>query len=158
MKLCPNPNCPYGKAISKGEYCPECGTSIRDVGFSESGKILALKKDIKKGRKPAISPEDSVRYINGETKEEKAQRKREKHQLFTEDMDEDEIRNKMYGDMDNLAMQEAGTKWMKAGALLSFDPTNQMIASGLKALIDQNKLIIRQNELLLREIKKLNKS
>jgi hypothetical protein len=30
-----------------------------------------------------------------------------------------------------------------------------MLGSGLKALIDQNKIIIRQNELIIRGLKKL---
>lgn len=166
--MCPNPNCPNSKGVN-GDFCPECGTAIREVGFVESGEMIGIKKDIKKGKKPPLTPEESQRYIKGETKEEKkqrqknekmikAQQKREKHQLFTEAMSEDEIKNRIYIDMDNLAMQESGTKWMKAGAMLSFNSRDQMIAAGLKAIIDQNKLMIRQNELLLREIKKLNNS
>ncbi|MEJ8542125.1 hypothetical protein U2150_01275 [Methanothermobacter wolfeii] len=60
--------------------------------------------------------------------------------------------------MENLANQEAGTKWMRIGTLLTFNPTEQIIGAGFKALIDQNKLIIRQNELLLRELRKLNET
>jgi hypothetical protein len=163
MKMCPNPNCAFDKPVTEGDYCPECGTAIRDVKFMQTGKIINYKKSIKNGTMPPLSPEESKRYIYGETKEEKAQRKKEekenkiqKNQLFNQEMSDDELTNKIYGDMANLAMQEAGTKWMKAGAMLSFNPTNQMVASGLKALIDQNKLIIRQNEQVLRELKKLN--
>lgn len=58
--------------------------------------------------------------------------------------------------MSNLAMHEAGTKWMRAGTLLTFNPTQQMIGAGFKALMDQNKILIKQNELILRELKKLN--
>ncbi|SCM58389.1 hypothetical protein MWSIV6_1602 [Methanothermobacter wolfeii] len=47
---------------------------------------------------------------------------------------------------------------MRIGTLLTFNPTEQIIGAGFKALIDQNKLIIRQNELLLRELRKLNET
>ena len=33
---------------------------------------------------------------------------------------------------------------MRIGTLLTFNPTEQIIGAGFKALIDQNKLIIRQ--------------
>jgi uncharacterized protein YacL (UPF0231 family) len=58
--------------------------------------------------------------------------------------------------MSNLAMHEAGTAWMSPSTLLSLKATDQMIGSGFKALVDQNKIMIRQNELIIRGLKKLN--
>jgi uncharacterized protein YacL (UPF0231 family) len=52
-------------------------------------------------------------------------------------------------------MFEAGTAWMSPDALVSLKGTDQMIGSGFKALVDQNKIMIRQNELILRGLKKL---
>ena len=142
--MCPNPNCPFDKPITEGGYCPECGTATRDVGFIQTPKLTNLKKQIKKGRIPPLTSEESQRFIHGESKEEKTQRKKEekdridqekldKAQLFNQEMSDEELLNKIYGDMSNLAMQEAGTKWMKIGAMLSFDPTSQMVASGFKS-------------------------
>lgn len=74
--------------------------------------------------------------------------------LFDPLMTEEEIKIKIFEDMENLARHEAGTSWMKLGTLLSFNSTEQMVGAGFKAIIDQNKIIIRQNELLLRELKK----
>jgi len=45
---------------------------------------------------------------------------------------------------------------MRAASLLSFNSTQQMIGAGFKAVIDQDKILIRQNELLLRELKRIN--
>jgi hypothetical protein len=78
--------------------------------------------------------------------------------LFTPDAGEPELVNSIYKDMGNLYKHEAGTGWMRAGTLLSLDPTKQMVGAGFKAIIDQNKIIIKQNELIFRELRKLNKT
>lgn len=127
VRICPNPTCPNQEKGKKGEHCPECGTKLEKMGVSEAGKVLKMKKGIDKGAK----------YV-----------------LFSDEMSDNDIMDKIYVDMANLSMQEAGTKWMHVGALLSFNSTQQIIASGFKAIIDQNKLIIRQNELILRELRK----
>lgn len=67
------------------------------------------------------------------------------------------IEANIYRDMDNLVAHEAGTKWMRVGTLLSFNATQQIVGAGFKAIMDQNKILIRQNELIYRELKKLNK-
>jgi uncharacterized protein YacL (UPF0231 family) len=58
-------------------------------------------------------------------------------------------------DMSNLAIYEAGTAWMSPSTLLSLKATDQIIGSGFKALVDQNKIMMRQNELIIRGLKKL---
>jgi hypothetical protein len=74
--------------------------------------------------------------------------------LFSDEMTDDEIRMLISQDMSNLAMQGAGTAWMSPGAILA-SSTDQMTASGFKALINQNNIMIRQNELIIRGLKKL---
>lgn len=74
--------------------------------------------------------------------------------LFMPDTTDEEIRQDILEDMANLAQHEAGTKWMRMGTLLSGNATEQMLGAGFKALIDQNKIIIRQNELILRMMAK----
>lgn len=76
--------------------------------------------------------------------------------LFRPSDSEAQIISSIYSDMNNLANHEAGTKWMRIGTLLSFNATQQMIGAGFKALIDQNKILIKQNELIYRELKQLN--
>ena len=56
-------------------------------------------------------------------------------------------------DMNNLATHEAGTGWGQIGIILSGNNTDLMLAQLLKAVVDENKIIIRQNELLLRAFK-----
>lgn len=155
-KMCPNPNCHETNPIQEN-YCPECGTEVRKLGFRETVKLIGLKKDIKNGKKAVLTPLEAERYIQGETREEKLERKRDENRLFTENMESNEIMEKIYSDMDHLALHEAGTGWMKAGAILSMNPTNQIIASGLKSIIDQNKILIRQNELIIRKLGELQK-
>jgi hypothetical protein len=58
-------------------------------------------------------------------------------------------------DMSNLAMHEAGTAWMRLDTLTSLKGTDQILGSGFKALVDQNKILIWQNELIIRGLKKL---
>ena len=45
---------------------------------------------------------------------------------------------------------------MSIGTLLSFNATQAMIGAGFKAVINQNKILIKQNELIYKELKKLN--
>jgi CRISPR/Cas system endoribonuclease Cas6 (RAMP superfamily) len=47
-------------------------------------------------------------------------------------------------------------RWGKLTVLLIGTPAEQQTASLLKAIVDQNKIMIRQNELLIREIQKIS--
>ena len=76
--------------------------------------------------------------------------------LISDQMTDEEIKKQIIEDMLNLKMHETGTSWMRLGTLLTLNPTDQMLGAGLKALIDQNKIIIRQNELMLRALKRNN--
>jgi len=127
---CPNISCAQ-EYFKRGEACPRCGTQAQEFGFREQITLLKEKK--------------SSKY-----KEQKAG-EAEKEILFSDKMSDEQIREKIVQDMHNLTMHEAGTGWMRLGALLG-SSTDQMLGAGFKALIDQNKIIIRQNELLLRKI------
>ncbi len=70
-------------------------------------------------------------------------------------MSDEEIFSEINKDMMNLAMHEAGSSWMRVGTLLSGNTTDMILGAGLKAMIDQNKIIIRQNELIRREVAKI---
>ena len=74
--------------------------------------------------------------------------------LTSDNMTDDEIKKMIHEGMLDLAQHEAGTGWIRLGTLLSGNSTDQMLGAGFKALIDQNKIIIRHNELMLRAMKK----
>jgi hypothetical protein len=129
---CPNPKCTYRDELEPNTSCPKCGTISEEIPIDELEFLWKQKRLALMSRRVKL--------------------------LFTEDASDEDIRAKIREDMDNLAMHEAGTAWMRFGTLLTFDPTQQMLGAGFKALIDQNKIIIRQNELILRELKRLNQA
>jgi hypothetical protein len=120
--------------MKKGERCPECGTEAQALGFREATELRASKK--KREKIAEKLDKGSVQF------------------LVTETMSDEEIKKRIYEDMVNLASHEAGSAWMRLGTLISGSSTDQILGAGLKALIDQNKIIIRQNELMLRALTK----
>jgi hypothetical protein len=137
---CPNPYCNKEKLAVGEKACPECGAYVQKMEAKELAKLLQQKRALslrqKKEPAPALVSKQDERI------------------LFSNEMTDDQIRMLISQDMSNLAMHEAGTAWMSVGAHLS-SSTDQMTASGFKALIDQNKIMIRQNELIIRGLKKL---
>jgi hypothetical protein len=138
---CPNQYCKIEKLTVGEKACPECGAYARKIEGKELDKLLQQKRALSLQQKsepaPALASKQDGRI------------------LFSDEMTDDQIRMLISQDMSNLAMHEAGTAWMSPGTLLSLKATDQMIGSGFKALIDQNKIIIRQNELIIRGLKKL---
>ena len=74
--------------------------------------------------------------------------------LATDDMSDSEIRKLIYEDMMNLAKSLTGKGWTRLGTLLKGNSTDQILGAGFKAIIDQNKILIRQNELIIRALSK----
>ena len=72
--------------------------------------------------------------------------------LATDDLSDSEIRKLIYEDMMNLEKSLAGKGWVRLGTLLKGNSTDQILGAGFKAIIDQNKILIRQNELILRAL------
>jgi hypothetical protein len=72
--------------------------------------------------------------------------------LATDDMSDSEIRKLIYEDMMNLEKSLAGRGWTRLGNLLKGNSTDQILGAGFKAIIDQNKILIRQNELMIRAL------
>ena len=131
---CPNKDCAYDKKLNKGGFCPDCGKEVQAIGFDETAELLNAKKmRAKIGEKPE---QGSVSL------------------LATDDMSDSEIRKLIYEDMMNLAQSMAGTGWTRLGTLLKGNSTDQILGAGFKAIIDQNKILIRQNELILRVLSK----
>lgn len=153
-KICSNMKCKYSNNVD-GDFCPECGSKTVE---SDSNLIFA-KQNYQ--NEPIESKNKTTKYVSFKSAVKTPKmidREIEQKQklLYYDSMTDIEIQNRINQDMINLTGHEAGTKWMRIGTILSFNATQQMIGAGFKALIDQNKVIIRQNELLLRELKKSN--
>ena len=138
---CPNQYCKIEKLTVGEKACPECGAYARKIEGKELAKLLQQKRalSLQQEREPALALAS----------------KQDGGILFSDEMTDDQIRMLISQDMSNLAMHEAGTAWMNLSTLLSLKATDQMIGSGFKALVDQNKIMIRQNELIIRGLKKL---
>ena len=130
VAYCPNVKCSNKKSMHEDQRCPNCNTPAQKFGLSEA-TILKTKK------------------VQREKIDTGA-----KEILVSDRMSDEEIKEKIIEDMVNLSMHEAGTGWMRLGTLLSGNSTDQILGAGLKAIIDQNKIIIRQNELIFRTLTK----
>ncbi|HVP16109.1 MAG TPA: hypothetical protein VMT42_01935 [candidate division Zixibacteria bacterium] len=145
---CPNPFCKKEKLTNGEEKCPECGAYVYELDAKELAKLLRQKKN-------APTSRESKGSLFSDEQERDAPKSREaKNDIFSDEMTDEQIRMLILKDIHNLAMHEAGTLWMSPGTLPS-NSTDQMLGSGFKALIYQNKIIIRQNELVIRELKRL---
>jgi hypothetical protein len=138
---CPNQYCIIEKLTVGEKACPECGAYVRIIKGKELAKLLQQKR--------ALSPQQENEPAPAPAS------KQDGRILFSDEMTDDQIRMLISQDMSNLAIYEAGTAWMSPGALLSLKGTDQIMGSGFKALVDQNKIMIRQNELIIRGLKKL---
>jgi hypothetical protein len=127
--MCQNPTCVNKKQSNNEGYCPECGQQLTKLGFQEAANLKKMKKGIKNDKN----------YV-----------------LFHQNSTYDDINQSIDKDMANFSKHEAGTKGRRIGTLFSLKPTDQMIGAGFKAIIDQNKILIKQNELLLRELRRIN--
>jgi len=134
-EICPNSRCGNKEKIPVGSTCQTCGTTVRELGFMERARLLGEKGKLAKAEEKIERGEASI--------------------LFSEKMSDNDLFTELSKDMMNLMMHEAGTGWMRAGTLLSGSSTDQMLGAGFKALIDQNKIIIRQNELNRRLLQRL---
>lgn len=132
VPYCPNPDCPQEK-LKKGEKCPLCGALAEEFGVSAAGNLLAEKKRRQKMKKQPESMEV----------------------LISDEMTDEEIKTKIYEDMSNLKIHEKGTGIDSFLTILSGSPSERVMASLLKAIVDQNKIIIRQNELIIRGLRRL---
>ncbi|MDG7002182.1 MAG: hypothetical protein JRN15_24040 [Nitrososphaerota archaeon] len=135
-EFCPNARCADKTKVEVGSFCKSCGTQVRKLGLRERMGVVGAKSKLAKAQEKIQKGDASI--------------------LFSEEMSDEDIEEEINKDMMNLLMHEAGTGWMRAGTLLSGNSTDQMLGAGFKAIIDQNKIIIRQNELIRRELKILN--
>ncbi len=109
------------------------------------------KDEQEKQRLASLTPEQRAAE-----EQEKKRAKIEQKMIFTFDDSNEELMAGIDKSLIDVVRQEAGSGWAKWGSMLSGSSVDQMIALGIKAIIDQNKVIIRQNELIRRELKILN--
>jgi hypothetical protein len=138
---CPNPFCAIEKLAVGEKACPECGAYAQKIQGKELAKLLQQKRALSLRQK---KESDTVQAS-----------KQDERILFSDDMTDDQIRSLISQDVSNLATHEAETAWTSPDTLHSSKSTDQMIASGFKVLLDQNKIMIRQNELIIRGLKRL---
>ncbi len=131
--LCFNEDCRDKSKLSEGSTCPSCGSPVRNYGFTESIRHMNAK--------------DQARKVAG------TMEKSEAKMLFSPEMADEDLSKAIYEDMLNLASHEAGTGWARLSAILSGSQADLLLAQLLKALVDQNKILIRQNELILRALR-----
>ena len=111
-----------GATIPEGRYtCPKCKAKQPSMSAENYGKQLTYPGMNAEKRMPKID-------LNGS---------------------EESLRLGIEHSIRALEMQESGTAWGKLSVILTGDSGDYMNVKLLKALIDQNKIIIRQNELLL---------
>jgi|TARA_B100000315_G_C14375262_1_gene494891 hypothetical protein len=137
-QICANTRCSDSNVYEIGTHCITCGKEVRKLGMVEKSKISGAKTKLSEFDKK-IKKDDSLILISNK-------------------MSDEEIFSEINKDMMNLAMHEAGSSWMRVGTLLSGNTTDMILGAGLKAMIDQNKIIIRQNELIRREVAKIIKN
>jgi len=132
--LCSNESCPDKSKYQQGATCSSCSSPVQSYGFTESVRHMNAK-DKAKNVKQAIE--------QGEAKI-----------LFSPETADEDLRKAIYDDMFSLASHEAGTGWGRLASMFTGNNTDFMLAQLLKALVDQNKILIRQNELMLRALKR----
>jgi hypothetical protein len=121
------------------EVCPKCGltkslTLERDIRDSSSSKVFSNKSGSSSIASSKSRLEIDLGYYGRETSDQ-------------------DLKNGIQQSLRDLAQQESGTGWGKLSLMLSGDTPDWMTVKMLKAIVDQNKIIIRQNERLLRAIK-----
>ena len=135
---CPKIDCTNDEILQEGEKCPLCGTHAEGFGKVALGNLYVAKSEYREEQK-LVEHKNSL----------------DPKILVSPQMTDTDIEGKILEDMNNLAMHEAGTAWMRLGTLLLGNSTDAIIGACLKGLIDQNKIIIRQNELLIRNLKRI---
>ena len=114
------------------EFCSRCGKTLSLIDPLLELKGLRYCEDCY----PEVKREHAATSMSG-----KIDRKRA---AFSEDDTDDELRGSIIKGKEMIAARENDFKWD--------NPSLSVIASAMRILTDQNKLIIKQNDLILREL------
>lgn len=74
--------------------------------------------------------------------------------LISDEMSNEEIKQKIKEDMIHLKSHLSGTGLLGIAAALTMKAADSAMINLLKAIIDQQNIIIRQNELILRALRR----
>lgn len=116
------------------------------------------KKEAKEGK---IEPEQYLARLEQllseippkeEQKKIKEEQKQKEKLLFDDEMSTEVLKQKINQDQINMAIQEVGTGWANLANTMSFNSYQQLMSRTQKAIIDQNKSLIRQIELQQRTL------
>lgn len=130
--ICPEVDCPNIEEGKKGQVCHECGTEFKKMTSFQAKNLRSFKVMNKK--------EPDIKTTS-------------KNDLVSDETSDEEMKTNNY--INNLSRQEINVDWEKLESKLSSGSEEAQII-GLKAIIEQNKLIIQQNELIYLELKKIN--
>src|SRR5215510_3200172 len=113
------------------DFCSRCGKTLSLIDPLLELKGLRFCEDCY----PEVKREHAAANMSGGRKQ---------RQAFAEDDSDDELRGSIIKGKEALASRESDFKWD--------NPSLSVIASAMRILTDQNKIIMKQNELILREL------
>jgi hypothetical protein len=114
------------------EFCSRCGKTLSLIDPLLELKGLRYCEDCY----PEVKREHSAANMSGKMGKQRT--------AFAEDDSDDELRGSIIKGKEALASRENDFKWD--------NPSLSVIASALRILTDQNKIIMKQNELIIREL------
>jgi hypothetical protein len=133
---CPNIQCFSSEKLPPGSSCPSCGTEIAKMKYWEFTRIMNEKKKFQMLQERLERGDVELVIKANET--------------------DDKIALDIKRELVNLALLEADSSILaRSSSSLSKNVTDQVLGTGFRLLMSENKIIIRQNELLLRNMSKL---
>ena len=140
------------------ERCIRCNKELGFVKFKTTSGFLC-KEDYHKFKEEQgqrkETTEQTAMIASVEKQEKQYQEELEAKRLFAFSDSEEDLIDGIEKSLDDVTRQERGSGIAKGLAMLSGNATDQLIIRMLKAMVDQNKIIIQQNELNRRYFKAL---
>jgi hypothetical protein len=115
------------------EFCSRCGKTLSLIDPLLELKGLRFCEDCY----PEVKREHAAANMSGKMGTKRGA-------AFAENDSDDELRGAIIKGKEALASRESDFKWD--------NPSLSVIASALRILTDQNKIIMKQNELIIREL------
>jgi ribosome-binding protein aMBF1 (putative translation factor) len=135
-------------------YCVKCGKELgfRKIPTTEGTMCHDCYQKWKDEKKQSKEQEKQMMaQMSPEERAAQAQAAADKTIFSFEDSSE-ELMADIEKSLDDVVRQERGTGWSKNLAMVTGTASDQLMVHMLKAIVDQNKIIIRQNELLRRSL------
>lgn len=143
LRALPDPTRGEGKLF----FCEECWGKIPEEAKSYSGRMKAIEEQ---RRIKTAAPERRP-------KQEETKPIPPEMETDFSNLTDEELHAEITKEMKQIKLREAGTGIDNFLTTITGSPMERITASLLKAIVDQNKILIRQNELLLRQLRKMDK-